>query len=174
MEGRGQQARPFIKAIMFSISVDITPLTMGILKFPAELTLSLRKELKNQVAEVTRTARKEHRYGSRTKAAKLRRQSAGYRLTGNLARSVDYAVKNDATEADVHLESGMALNKQGDPYGVYVHEGHGGPGKSVRNGYPYVWEPDRFLDAALKKQEPQIRPAIERAVIEGLQKAGLQ
>jgi len=152
---------------MIEVSVDVSALTGSFLAFPIALKNELRKELKNQIQTVTREARTMHRYGGSTKRERLGRQGRGYTLTGKLAMSTLNHVNDQATIAEAYLETGIAS------YGVFVHEGHGGPGKSVLKGHPYVWEPDRFLDAAMKRREPYIQPAIEKAVIEGLRKAGL-
>lgn len=156
---------------IMDITIDITGLTGKFISFPANLTKSIRKEMKNQIESVAREARKFHRYGLSNKRQRLTgkygKASRGYIRTGMLEKSTLSSVNENGSIAQAYLESGIAH------YGVYVHEGHGAPGKSVKNGYPYVWEPDRFLDSVMKRHEPYIQPAIEKAVIDALRMAGL-
>jgi hypothetical protein len=108
--------------------------------------------MKHQLVEIQRQARKNHRYNTHT---------------GALEKSINWKILQQGLVGEVYLEDSIA------DYGVYVHEGHGARGKSVLHGYPYVWNPDRFLEKAVKDREVQIRWGLERAIQEAIMKAGL-
>lgn len=120
----------------------------------------IQVEMKHQLVEIQKLARNEHRYG--------KPYSRGYQRTGNLAQSVQTEVTDDGMTGAVGFDPGLP----GARYAPYVHEGHGARGRSVKKGYPYVWQPDRFLDAAIQKREPAIKDGFEKAIQRGLTKGG--
>lgn len=122
-------------------------------KIPDVLVKSIRLELKNQLVEIQKCAMVKHRHTTRT---------------GTLNSSLQRDVAIDGLSGQVYFETGIAH------YGPYVHEGHGAPGKLVKNGYPYVWKPDRFLYEALAAREPMILADMEKAINAGLAAAGLK
>ena len=135
---------------MLSVAVDISHLTRAFAAFPEAVKVELRKEMKQQTSDIQRLARSKHRYHSHTNQLRM------------------------STEMEYSETLGVVgLDLKRAEYGVYVHEGHGGPGKSVTKGFPYVWKPDKFLDAALKKVEPGLQAAFEGALKRGLEKAGI-
>ena len=150
---------------MIEITIDTHGLLDGLAKIPVELKKALRAEMKDQLQNVQRTARKEHRHSHKWGA--IYRQVRGqdvltrqykilrsYKLTGKLNESVTVAIDPSGMIGEVGLDLQKAY------YGPYVHEGHGS------------WKPDRFLDAALLKQEPKLRVGLENALRSGLQAAG--
>jgi hypothetical protein len=132
---------------MIEITIDTHGLLDGLAKIPIELKKALRVEMKDQLTQVQREARVTHRHSNLS----VKRR---YRLTGNLNRSVTVAIDPSGLIGEVGLDLQKAY------YGPYVHEGHHG------------WAPDRFLDAALLKQEPKLRIGLENALRAGLQAAG--
>ena len=147
--------------IVFSVSVDLQGLDAALLAATNGLTQAVRAEMKQQLTEIQREARKTHRYGKGAKSDKIIRQKRGYRLTGKLPMSVNTLITDNGLTGEVYLESSIA------PYGIYVHEGHHLPPMYKGPG----WAPDRFLDEALEKQEPKIQPAFQHAVEAALRRA---
>ena len=149
---------------MIEITIDTHGLLDGLAKIPVELKKALRAEMKDQLQNVQRTARKVHRHSQKydytfssashgaLTGFKKRRRS--YKLTGKLNESVTVQIDPSGLIGEVGLDLQKAY------YGPYVHEGHGS------------WKPDRFLDAALLKQEPKLRVGLENALRSGLQAAG--
>jgi hypothetical protein len=132
---------------MLEITIDTHGLLDAFAKIPGELRKALRVEMKDQLTQVQREARVTHRHSNLS----VKRR---YRLTGNLNRSVTVQIDPSGMIGEVGLDLQKAY------YGPYVHEGHGS------------WKPDRFLDAALLKQEPKLRVGLENALRSGLQAAG--
>lgn len=138
---------------MMQINVDLTDFNDKIGKFPEVIANAARKTLKQELSEVRQIAVREHRHHTRT---------------GSLNNSIVQEVASDGLSGQV----GFATNSR-VKYGPYVHEGHGSKGKSVLIGYPYVWEPDRFLSAALEKREPGIQDRFEKSIHSALAEAGI-
>ena len=136
---------------MMQINVDLTDFNDKIGKFPEVIANAARKTLKQELSEVRQIAVREHRHLTRT---------------GSLNNSIVQEVASDGLSGQV----GFATNSR-VKYGPYVHEGHGSKGKSVLSGYPYVWEPDRFLSAALEKREPGIQDRFEKSIYSALAEA---
>ena len=129
------------------ITIDTHGLLDAFAKIPGEVTKALRVEMKAQLTEVQREARVTHRHSNLS----VKRR---YRLTGNLNRSVTVQIDPSGMIGEVGLDPDKAY------YGKFIHEGF----KS--------WKPDRFLDAALLKQEPKLRDGLENALRSGLAAAG--
>jgi hypothetical protein len=156
---------------MIEITIDTHGLLDGLAKIPVELKKALRAEMKDQLQNVQRTARKEHRHSHKWGA--IYRQVRGqdvltrqykilrsYKLTGKLNESVTVAIDPSGMIGEVGLDLQKAY------YGPYVHEGW----TNSKTGAH--WAPDKFLDAALLKQEPKLRVGLENALRSGLQAAG--
>jgi hypothetical protein len=138
---------------MIEITIDTHGLLDAFAKIPGELRKALRVEMKDQLTQVQREARVTHRHSNRS----VKRR---YRLTGNLNRSVTVAIDPSGLIGEVGLDLQKAY------YGPYVHEGW----TNSKTGAH--WAPDKFLDAALLKQEPNLRVGLENALRSGLQAAG--
>ena len=133
-----------------AVVIDLNKFLQGLRGVPAVLTSAIRKEIKFQLVEIQKLAMKKHRHITRS---------------GSLNRSLQRKMVNDF-EGQVYFDTGIAH------YGVYVHEGHGAPYKSVLKGYPYVWQPDRFLYMALESRRATIKADLEKTISEALMAAG--
>lgn len=90
-----------------------------------------------------------------TKVQETARKNHRYQThTRKLEESVQTRILKDGLIGQIYLENSIA------DYGVYVHEGHG------------TWDPDRFLDEAIERQETEINEAMGLAIQEGIRKAG--
>ena len=134
------------------VEFDLSKFTADTQRIPGVLAKAVRTEIKNQLVQVQKLAMRKHRHTTRN---------------GSLNSSLQMQMNNDF-EGQVAFDTGIAS------HGVYVHEGHGAPGKSVTKGYPYVWQPDRFLYEALAARETAIKADLEAAINSGLAAAGLQ
>ena len=134
------------------VEFDLSKFTADMQKIPGVLEKAVRTEIKNQLVQVQKLAMRKHRHTTRN---------------GSLNSSLQMQMNSDF-DGQVHFDTGIA------GYGVYVHEGHGAPYKSVTKGYPYVWQPDRFLYEALAARETAIKADLEAAINSGLAAAGLQ
>lgn len=136
-----------------TLQINLPQLIHEMSQVPLVLVKSLRTELKHQLVEIQKLAMKKHRHKTRY---------------GQLNNSLQRDMANDGLLGQVYFETGIAQ------HGVYVHEGHGAPGKSVTKGFPYVWQPDRFLYEALAAREPVIKADMENALMMGLFYAGMR
>ena len=132
------------------VEIDLSKFLRGMSDIPAVLTNAIRREIKYQIVEVQKRAMTKHRHITRT---------------GMLNNSVQKRMLGDL-EGEVYFDTGIAH------YGVYVHEGHGAPHKSVLKGFPYVWRPDRFLYEALESRRATIVADLEKTIGESLASAG--
>jgi hypothetical protein len=89
---------------MIAVQIDMTDLQKIFSKIPDAIVRSVAKEMKNQVTEVQREARKTHRFETHT---------------GMLEKSVQTEILDNGLTGEIYLEDSIA------DYGVYVHEGHG-------------------------------------------------
>lgn len=135
------------------VTVNLSKFLSDLNAIPMVMVKSIRTEIKRQLVEVQKVAMKVHRHKTRS---------------GMMNNSIQRDVAGDGLSGQVYFETGIA------DYGVYVHEGHGAPYKSVTKGFPYVWQPDRSLNAALMSREPVIRADLENAINSGLAAAGLK
>ena len=145
---------------MMEVSIDISELESKLPMMSEKIEAFMRVELKHQLVEIQKYAMKNHRH-------KTRRKTRNKTRTGSLNSSIQRQIDPSEMSGSVYLETGIA------DYGVYVHEGHGAPGKSVKNGFPYVWEPDQFIYKALEAREPVIRADFEVTVDNALVAAGV-
>ena len=153
----------------FEITIDTHGLLDAFARIPVEIKKALHSEMKEQLRQVRREARLTHRHSHvyqpiQFAGQKRRKVVRPYRLTGNLNLSVTDQIDPSGLIGEVGLDLKKAY------YGVYVHEGHGTHDRPAP-GY-YSWKPDRFLDAALLNQEPQIRVGLEAALEAGCAAAG--
>lgn len=133
------------------VEFDLPEFNIDMAKILTVLAKAVRTEIKNQLVQIQKMAMRKHRHTTRS---------------GSLNSSLQMQMSNDF-EGQVAFDTGIAH------YGVYVHEGHGAPYKSVTKGYPYVWKPDRFLYEALAARETAIKADMEAAIKSGLATAGL-
>ena len=89
---------------MLSVTVDVEKFNVNISHLSEKMETALRKELKQQITEIQSTARKEHRYKTRT---------------GQLEKSVSTKIEDNGLVGEVGLDDSIA------DYGKYVVQGHG-------------------------------------------------
>jgi hypothetical protein len=113
-----------------------------------DILSAFSRAIKQQMYEVVRLAKKQHRYGHP--------YSQGYRPTHMLAKSVVQSTNQPPMQAEAHLETGIAY------YAPYVHEGHGT--HKMHAPIYYSWKPERFLYEAFSQKEPMMQYDIEQFV----------
>jgi hypothetical protein len=150
---------------MIDITIDTEDLLYGLNEFPKSLERELRREMKEQLTQIQRQARQIHRHSQRYSYGvndsgdiKRKRVKRPYNLTGKLNQSITTKITNEIGS----IVGEVGLDLETAYYGIYVHEGHGTQNRPAP-GY-YAWKPDKFLDAAIERREPEVREGFKEAI----------
>jgi hypothetical protein len=129
------------------LTYDLSKFEKEMDAIPQTVMRGARKGLGNFLETVQIEARQTHRH---------------HRITGMLEKSIIVSIVS-INEID-ELYGCVRFEEAVVDYGKWVHEGHGAPGKSVLNGYPYVWDPDQFIYEAFGKLKDRAFETIETGI----------
>jgi len=145
--GEGASQRTLVEA---KINFKSKGLLASFVKMPQVVSKELRKELKTQLVDVQRKARREHRFTTRS---------------GDLERSVD---NPDVSKSGLSGE--ISLNTNIAPYARRIHEG--GKNKLDSLGRRMTNKADPFLHDAFEAKQKDIEGGLQDAIGRAIRKAG--
>lgn len=140
------------------VSIDLKPFEKALKEYPENANNELRLASKRMASKVEETAKKEHRFTTRTGRLVKSIKAVGSgsvekenpkTLLGKFFGLFKSRVGVNAYVTAILADEGST---QGTEYGKYVHEGQ------------RSWSADRFIDNAIEKNHQAILSAWEKAI----------